>query len=156
MSEEVAMMFYECSVCKRNISTASSMWADKDKRICVCCKCFKHDESEQINLMACRRENCKLHGYRDHDYITDTPDITILDKATPKAKPEPEEEYDEKSNKCYGCRKELFVDYFYINGKLSLFTDGNFEEPESRSKIKAKFCKTCFDKTFSKLKLIFT
>lgn len=153
MKEETAVMFYECSSCKRNIMNTSSMWANKEKRICVCCECFGYGEGS-TDLLQCRRENCKLYKYRDNDYITDTPEAV--------EPPEENEidkdavEYDEKSNKCYCCNKDLIIEYFYVHSKFSLFDGGKFEEPESKSKIKAKFCRTCFDKTFSKLRLIFT
>lgn len=149
-------IFCECSSCKRNILTTSSLWADKEKRICVCCECFGHnDEGGITDLMKCRRGKCKLYGYRDHDFITDAPDVSNIGEDTPE-EPPAEEPYDEMSNKCYGCRKELVFDYYYINAKFSYYTGGKFESPETKSKLKAKFCKTCFEKQFAKLKLLFT
>jgi len=156
MKEESAIMFYECSSCKRNIMNNSSMWANKEKRICVCCECFGHGE-EKTDLLLCRRENCKLYKYRDHDYITDVPENAIpLPAATEEEKFAAIDDYDEKSNKCYSCNKELVYEYFYVHGKFSLFSGGKFEDPESKAKIKAKFCRSCFDKAFAKLRLIFT
>lgn len=137
-------IFVECTCCHRSIISTSKLWADVDKRICSCCECFGYKDINE-----CRRTNCKLYKYIDHDFITDDPDGSILE-------PEPEINinYDEKSNKCYVCDKEL-IEYFFINSKFSLFELGKCEDAAARTKLKAKICRRCFDKIFDKLKLNF-
>ncbi len=138
-------IFVECTCCHRSIISTSKLWANVDKRICSCCECFGYDN----DITECRRTNCKLYRYIDHDFITDDPDSSILE-------PEPEINinYDEKSNKCYVCDKEL-IEYFFINAKFSLFELGKYEDAAARAKLKAKICRRCFDKIFDKLKLNF-
>jgi hypothetical protein len=143
-NETTIPIFIECTCCKRSFVNTSNMWADVDKRICSCCECFGYKDINQ-----CRRTNCKLYKYIDHDFITDDPVCSIM---------EPEQDhsiiYDEKDNKCYCCGNEL-IEYFFINSKFSLFELGKYEDAAARAKLKAKICRRCFDKIFDKLKLNF-
>jgi hypothetical protein len=141
---EAIPIFIECTNCRRNIISTSPLWADVDKRICVCCDCFGYKDINQ-----CRRTNCKLYKYIDNDFITDNPDAKI------EVEPEIDREnYDEKSNRCYICDKEL-IEYFFVNAKFSLFELGKYEDAAAKAKLKAKICRRCFDKIFDKLKLNF-
>jgi len=143
-SESIIPIFIECTCCRRNIINTSKMWADLEKRICACCECFSYRDINQ-----CRRTNCKLYQYIDHDFIADDPEQIVV---------EPEMDsninYNEKSNKCYICDIDL-IEYFFINAKFSLFELGKYEDAAAKAKLKAKICRRCFDKIFDKLKLDF-
>lgn len=149
--EQILPIFYQCSICQRNILGTTKLWADIDKRICSCCECM--GATDESTIRNCKRINCKLHHHIYDDYITEVTDPPKIDK-TENKKGEVEK-YDEKSHLCYLCRENLYDEYYFVNSKFSLFEMGDAKNPTKKAQVKVKFCKKCFDSLFEKANLEF-
>lgn len=139
MKNEIEVpIFLECTSCKRSIINNSPLWANLEKRICVCCDCFGFG----TQLLMCKRFNCKYYNSRCDDFIIDIAENKEGTEIKPKVEaPVFKHNYSESSNKCYNCNKEL-SDFLYINGKATQFDCKG--EVESRCKnIKVKLCPLC-------------
>ena len=127
--------FKECTCCKRSIIIGSFLWADEDKRICVCCECMGYDK----DITLCRREKCPKYSYIDRDFITDIEQP--VDDEVP-VDSSPAKYYDEASNKCYRCDKEL-LSFLYLNCKATQFNIKGEVSAKTDNKVKIKLCEKC-------------
>lgn len=142
-------MFLQCTNCNRNLENKSCLWFDLEKRICKCCDCIGYERE----IISCKRIKCPLHKYIEFDFIVVTDgeqdsvnnNVGLNEFDVNETKSESVEEcsYDENSNLCYKCHKELF-DFVYLNAKLSKIPYKDTEE-QIKTKVKLKFCLECWD-----------
>lgn len=133
------LMFRECISCKRNLESKSELWADMERRICVCCDCFGYEK----DLIGCKRQKCKLHKHLDHDYITYEKDMKKIDVEEPVIVNALIKDYSsETSTQCFKCDAEL-RDFIFINAKFTkIFYD---EETQPKDRVKIKVCMKCWE-----------
>lgn len=131
-------IFCTCSSCNRNLENNPKLWHDLYKKICKCCECFGLNKE----LIGCKRAKCSLYKYLDYDYIVLAEDevVTYANEAETET-PIVEEDYDENSNKCFCCSKEL-SDFIHINIKVTKILYANDTQTKDRKKIKV--CPTCW------------